>query len=503
MTDARLARISTRVLTAGTPQARLARISPRVLVRAVVARAAGSTSVDFTATAAGLPSAMGSGTTAVQLTPTARGIRVTAPEDIDSRIVSGRPEDWPAEGVMHFRLTEPRLGSLDLTCDTGYVVRSYEFGFPEIREVTFPNSLDDGTYDFTRYIGARSVSLDIVLRPTESPGSQHDVRIEAAMRDALLRFLHPWSRPRLLFSEHGDTRVRFFNLRGSDAPITVSQPRFNEISASWRAPRGLIESLDVIYARLVFLEELRQSYVIAINNPGTAPSHWSIHIEGELAHPRFTLNDTEKLSVTYDLTSGTGAVDIDSLTRSVFIGGAPLGYRYVADESTWFMIPPGRSTLTITHETVARLGYPFAHWQTDSQGAVWTVEDVVLHDATPRLLPTAGTFADLAALKASATYGDGHYTVPSYATYDPAHASFQDAYSQTGGFLPGDFVRLGDDSQAWYDPVAAQWRDGPMETINLPAPEGAPPWAWSISVDPKTGEPPMSELIFYLHPAWI
>ena len=85
---------------------------------------------------------------------------------IEDEIISGRPANWPSPGEMCFRLADDVLGTLDLSCDTGYVVRSYEFGSPEMREVTYPNALDDGNLDFTAFIGPRAVTLDMVLRNT-------------------------------------------------------------------------------------------------------------------------------------------------------------------------------------------------------------------------------------------------------------------------------------------------------------------------------------------------
>ena len=410
-----------------------------------------------------------------------------------TQTVSGRPTDWPVpSGHMHFRLEDQFLGKLDLSCDNGYVVRDYEFGFPEVRSVVYPNSLDDGTYDLTRYIGSRAVTLNIVLRPTDSPTGVVDVRVEAQMRDALLAFVHPYARPRLLFSEHGDDRVRFISLRGEDAPYTISRPRFNELSVSWVAPRGYIQSPDIVFARVSFTEALAQSYALNLFNPGNAPAHWVAHIEGELTNPRFTLGDESDgnhLQLNYALQAGQGAIDIDSYTRSVFIGQQLSGYRYLEDESTWFTIPPGHSVVTVTHESAVRLGYPYALWQPASGGAQWSASGET--DAGTRLVPAkmvanttpppdqVADWANLAALKADPVYGDGDFT---------------------GTFRPGEFIVLRDETQAWYNGTI--WQTGAKPWAN-PAPGGSPPWSWSTKVDPTTGLPPIGEVLFYLHPAWL
>ena len=310
-------------------------------------------------------------------------------EPIPTVTISGRPVDWPVDpGKMHFRLQDAYLGKLDLSCDTGYVVREYDFGFPAVRDVVYDNSLDDGTYDLTRYVGDRAVSLDIVLRPTATSSSLALVRSEPVMRDELLRFAHPTVRPLLVFSEFGDgDRVRYLMLRGADASYAVSQPRFNEISVSWRAPRAYIQSFDIIYARLMFApEKLNQTYTVDVYNPGTAPAHWSMHVEGELSNPRITLNnpvDGNTLWVKYPLTLTGPSVDIDSYTKSVLVGGVLTGYRYLDDRSVWFRIPPGHSTLTLTHDGPARAGYPFARWQPDGGAPVRYLNTLIGTVTTP------------------------------------------------------------------------------------------------------------------------
>src|SRR5580765_1940614 len=102
------------------------------------------------------------------------------------------PPEWPPPGKMHFRLLQDRLGALDLHCDEGYVVNAYNLGFPEIREVKLPNSLDDGTFDVTRFYGARVVSMDVTLKSHTgiTPVSPY-IAPESVLRDKLMGYLYP------------------------------------------------------------------------------------------------------------------------------------------------------------------------------------------------------------------------------------------------------------------------------------------------------------------------
>ena len=388
--------------------------------------------------------------------------------DLDDFVLSGRPNDWPTEGEMHFRLIDTMLGTLDMSCDTGYVVRSYDLGFPEVREVSYPATLDDGTFDVTTYVGARSVSLDMVLRNTPDINAlRAPTQSEAQMRDELLKFLSPSRRPIMLFSEHGDDRVRMMMLRGADAPISVSQPRFNSVSVSWRAPKGLIESVDTHVARISFNEELDAEYHIHTINRGTVPAHWQLRISGDLESPHLSIGDLH-LWLNYHL-EPADIITIDSRTRTVRVGDTPVGYRYLDDKSDWFRIPPGEQVIDFSHSAVPRLGYPYAVWQPDASPAsaadsAWAAIETT--NVTTTHLPSAATFPNLASLKANITYGDGHYAGPE--------------------FEPGNYIRIGDTSQAWYN--GSIWAAG-YKPYNNPSPIGAPPWIWSPAIDDETGEP--------------
>lgn len=275
------------------------------------------------------------------------------------------PPDWPQQGEMHFRLEDPVLGRLELSCENGYVIREYDFAPPVVREVVYNNSFDDGTYDYTRFIGSRAVTLDIVLRPTKNVNGTGPQYSEPAMRDALLAYMHPGRRPRLLYSEHGDNRVKQVDLRAADFSAVVTQPRFNSMSLSWVAPRGVIES-SWLSCETQYIGELAGANTFPVNNRGNVNSHWTVTIAGELQQPVIWLdNDIDNaLELEYDITLGNTIV-INSLDRSVRVNGERTGYRYLSDNSTWFTIPPGSHTVNFGTAETTRVGYPFAEWEDD------------------------------------------------------------------------------------------------------------------------------------------
>jgi len=276
------------------------------------------------------------------------------------------PTDWPVKpGEMHFRLDDPVLGRLELTSDRGWIVREYDFAPPTVREVTYNNAYDDGTFDFSQFIGSRSVTLDIVLRGSEFINGTGEQRSEAAMRDRLLAYTHPMRRPTLTFSEHGDSRVKEVDLRGSDFSAAVSQPRFNSVNISWVAPGGLIVACFEKCEQQT-LGELAGTKEFALNNEGNTNAHWTISIRGEVQMPIIWLDENRSVALELEFNAGVSDdIVISSIDRSVKVNGVRTGYKYLADDATWFTIPPGIHTMSVGSADYTRQGYQFGKWEND------------------------------------------------------------------------------------------------------------------------------------------
>lgn len=297
---------------------------------------------------------------------------------IDSR--ADRPPLFGNPGQMFFRLEEPNLGVLDLTCDNGYVITQYDLGYPNVRPVVYDIANDNGTYDITRYFGARTVTLDIALRATvDVEGKQPMGVSEPELRDRLLAYLQPGRRPTLVFQEHTDSRVRTMMLRAESASLAVSQPQFNKLSVSWVAPRGVIHSYGKNCVNWTFDASNVDPLNFALTNAGNMPAHWTAQLNGAVYYPKFTLHPGTSRARSIQLeyvSAGGDAVIIDSFTRRVSINGVETGYKYVDVASKdWFLIPPGQSNLLIeTGLGVTPGGAP----------AVWNVPD-------PGTAPPPGT----------------------------------------------------------------------------------------------------------------
>jgi Domain of unknown function (DUF4082)/Siphovirus-type tail component, C-terminal domain len=313
------------------------------------------------------------------------------------------PPEWPNPGKLHFRLLNERLGRLDLNCDSGYIVTAFDLGFPEIREVKMNNSLDDGVFDVTRFFGARSVSLDVTLKSHTglTPASNY-IASEAVLRDKLLGYLYPGIRSTMLFSEHGDPRVRQILIRGTSASVAVSQKDYNRVNLSWLAPRGTLYAYDERCYMFRFGETSGDFMELIIVNEGTIDVDWRATISGWSIHPRFILNGKETLRLEYDADPGD-VVTLDSFSRTLTINGAPASYAYIGDNTVWFKIPPGQSTLRVEHLSgLSAYGYPYARWQETGVAAGFTDTfaradgDLGSDWETPTVIPADTAAVDLA-----------------------------------------------------------------------------------------------------------
>jgi hypothetical protein len=379
------------------------------------------------------------------------------------------PPDWPDPGKLHFRLSNSRLGRLDLACERGYVVTAYDLGFPEIREVKLNNALDDGTFDVTRFYGARSVSLDVTLKSHTglTPASDF-INSESFLRDKLLGYLYPGIRSTLLFSEHRDRRVRQILIRGTQASVAVGQKDYNQVNVSWVAPRGTLYSYDERCYHYVFSENSPEFMDLTVVNEGTVPVDWRASISGWSIHPRLILNGKERLRLRYDAEPGD-VIILDSFSRTVTVNGTPTNYDYIGDDAYWFQIPPGTSTLRVIHDGgVSSLGYPYARWQVAATVSTFA-DDFERADGglggdwvTPATVP-AGTVAVPLAIDAGAVV----VTAPDDGT-DPHEWGYARTTAASAAAGTGQFAEIVVDNVAQssvYGPVARS-RAGVYTNVN-------------------------------------
>jgi hypothetical protein len=297
---------------------------------------------------------------------------------------------------MQVELSDPELGVLELGCDP-YVVASIQVGSPDVREVVRYRSLADGTLDDTRYTGSRAITLAIRFKDRLLGGGCSGSTGQPTMQsliDDLTPYMSPRRRPTLTWALPGSPDdLRAAIVRGVNWGWTVDGPKAQGIAPQWVVPTGEIlaggpdalhcvnirPSVDVEEGRvydLTFDRVYPPSEALGgrtINNPGSAPTHWTLTIYGPVVNPSFTVNGvvfrTDRLG---GVTLAVGqTLVVDTRARTVLFNGLPGSSRYQNtnyDEWNWddLMLQPGENVVrfdgtTITSQTAADLCFTPAY----------------------------------------------------------------------------------------------------------------------------------------------
>jgi hypothetical protein len=254
------------------------------------------------------------------------------------------------DGRRYVYLTEPTLGLLDIGpldlgaglrgCNAqGYVVSGWQVGFPAVRPVARNRALADGTVDDTRFVGARAISMNIVIDASRAD-PQETV-------DRLMPYLSPRYRPRLHWTIPGSEQERSALVRGQDAPLQIAGRTAHVVTASWVAPNGVLESAeeqceiinpgsdtedgrryDLVFDR-VYPPSLGIGDRLVVNE-GTAVAEWTATIFGPCVNPALIINGVPirfDRSGGLELTGGT-SVTIDSRQRTILLNNDPTQSRY-------------------------------------------------------------------------------------------------------------------------------------------------------------------------------
>lgn len=287
---------------------------------------------------------------------------------------------------MQVELSDPELGVLELGCDP-YVVSSIQVGSPDVREVSRNRSLTDGTFDDTRYLGARAITLAIRLNDRLLGSCGVENLSMQTLIDQLVPFMSPRRRPTLTWQLPGSDQMRAAVVRGANWGWTVATPKAQSIAPQWVAPSGeilaggpnarhcetIMPSADVEAGRtydLVFDRVYPPSGTIggrSIVNPGTMPTNWTLTVFGPVTDPSFTVNGvqlkTDRLGGVV-LAVGQTLV-IDTRNRTVLFNGLAGSSRYQNtnfDQWAWddLLLESGTNIVrfdgeTLTTQTAAEL----------------------------------------------------------------------------------------------------------------------------------------------------
>jgi hypothetical protein len=235
-------------------------------------------------------------------------------------------------------LTHPSLGTLDLTCEDGFVVTEFSIGYPTVREVSINKALADGTIDTTTYVGARAVTIALRLDNTGcDPYKTQD------LIDRVMPYVSPRIRPTLVYTidqnDTDPTHVRSLVLRGADAPFTVNAPKALTLVCQWVAAEPFTSALDdsCVVAPLTEFVEFGRFYDLSFDRDyppsppvgitlftpnGNAPMDWTGTITSTVTDPVLTINNVDIIFTGLTLITGQ-TINIDTANRTILRNNDP------------------------------------------------------------------------------------------------------------------------------------------------------------------------------------
>ena len=235
-------------------------------------------------------------------------------------------------------LTHPSLGQLDLDCEDGFVVTSFDIGYPVVREVSFNNALADGTTDTTTYVGSRAVTIAMRLDNTGCNG--HETQ---DLLDRITPYVSPRIRPTLVYTvdktSTNPNHVRSLVLRGADAPFTVDAPKALTLVCQWVAAEPFTSSLEDTCAVAILTEasEFGRYYDLSFDRDyppsppvgvtlftpaGNAPMDWTGTITSSVTDPLLLVNNVPIQFSGISLTTGQ-TINIDTANRTILRNNDP------------------------------------------------------------------------------------------------------------------------------------------------------------------------------------
>lgn len=241
-------------------------------------------------------------------------------------------------------LEDPVLGTLELGCDSGYVLTQLQIGWPTERAVMRNRALADGAFDDTRYVGPRAVTTSIRL-----DNAQHTTQ---ALIDAISPYMSARRRPTLSWSLPGSPeQVRALTVRGVDMPLPIAG-RYPTLVASWVSSESYVRSAeahchtivpssmsdpgrvyDLVFDRVYPAAGPSGSFDVV--NAGNAPTDWVGTIFAEAVDPFVEVNG---IDITFDgLTlAPSQTLVIDTEARTILLNGDPAESRYnFANYTDW------------------------------------------------------------------------------------------------------------------------------------------------------------------------
>lgn len=239
----------------------------------------------------------------------------------------------------------------------GVITTSVSLGFPEIRSVSNPRPAQDGTLDSTRFIGARTITMELLM-PTVA---------WYLVEDRLRAILHPMNRYYLYILRDGWTDERRLLVRGAGytEPGGVRSPL---AQLQWVGTEGFMEeAADQVGLVPIGVNEggITSPFTTPVVFPpgftpgmttvevdGTIPTSPTATIYGPCTNPTIMLSGATQQYLSFNLTLGANDyLFVDFSARTALLNNDPALSQYGTldfSRSSWWQLPPGTSTVAFT-----------------------------------------------------------------------------------------------------------------------------------------------------------
>jgi hypothetical protein len=266
----------------------------------------------------------------------------------------------------------------------GFVPQGMNQGFPEVRDNVTKRPSQDGTFDFTEFLGARSVTLNVALSPETSGLSERD------LEDQLRRWMHPSRRSWLYVQSSGGSDFRRIYVRPSTVASSmnfITNRNFRTVSLSWKAANGVWEGAELQMEELeagtdsetgrTYDETYDKTYPASdvvgektVYNYGTAPAFPIARIYGPVTQPRIENKTTNKRIIfTTGLVIAAGEyLEINFAEGTATMNGNINNSRYqfldfAGGLSEWWSLIPGANKLRFYPGTYTPPGVAIFEWR--------------------------------------------------------------------------------------------------------------------------------------------
>lgn len=233
------------------------------------------------------------------------------------------------------RLEAATLDDLTIDTDGGFYGQRLDLGDPITRDVAINRPGANGTIDTTMLIGARTVTLSVILA---------DDTDLWALRQSLRAFTHPTLRPYMfvqLSSTAPELRIRLRRSQYNDVigegwrPSSAADPDAAYVTVQWVAPDGVLEDDEQHI-------DIDPATSEVATNAGTFSAFPTIAITGPAENPTIR-NDTTGMILAFTVNLGSGdTLIVDTATKTIVDEHGQDCYSLLdLTVSRWWTIEPG------------------------------------------------------------------------------------------------------------------------------------------------------------------